>query len=467
MREAGPVQRSIEILAKVVGGRIRKVSREAAVKGISTDTRNLKPGDLFVALKGPTYDGHDFLGDAVRRGAAGLVVSQPIPEELLPDTWVIQVGDTLTALGDLARHHRNQCEASVIGITGSNGKTTTKEMIYHVLAKDRAGIKSVKSFNNSVGVPLTLFRLLPTHSFAAVEMGTNGPGDIRYLAGVARPDIGVVTNVSEVHLKGLGTVEGVAAEKAHLVHGLEPTGLAVLNQDNEHTRDMARRCLCRVVTFGVFQPADVQGSDIVTTERGIRFLLNKEFPIELPGMIGSWNVYNALAAAAACLSMGVDLGQVAARLADFSPPPMRMERSVVQGIVFINDAYNAGPRSARLAIGELATLPTCGRRFLLLGDMLELGDQARYFHEKLADQIADLPLHAVFTVGDLARHVSERLAQLRRGLKTAHFETAEAAGSALLQSAKEGDLVLLKGSREIRLERVLECFRPQPAVAVS
>ena len=461
------MQRQIETLAKIVGGRVRRVAQTLSVKGISTDTRSLKPGDLYIALRGPNFDGHDFVSDAVARGAAGIIISRPIPEEQLPEAWVIQVNDTLAALGDLGRYHRNQCQATVVAVTGSNGKTTVKEMIHHVLSKDRQGIKSVKSFNNAVGVPLTLLRLLPTHEFAVVEMGTNGPGEIRYLAGVARPDVGVITNVSETHLKGLGSVDGVAAEKSQLIHSLEPSGVAVLNQDNEHTREMARRSLCRVVTFGVYQEADIQGADITTSEGGLNFTINREVAVEMNGILGPWNVYNALAASAVCVSLGLELGQIAARLADYTPPPMRMERSSVNGITFINDAYNAAPRSTRLAVGEFAFMPCAGRKILVLGDMLELGEQARLYHERLADQIMDLNFHAIYAVGELSRHLCQRITQLRRGVRVRHFDDSEQAGMALLREAREGDMVLLKGSREIRLERILEAFRPHPAVALS
>ncbi|MBI5369509.1 MAG: UDP-N-acetylmuramoyl-tripeptide--D-alanyl-D-alanine ligase [Planctomycetes bacterium] len=448
-----------EDVCRIVGGEFITPVHSGQVIAVSTDTRQLQPGDWFVALTGANFDGHDFLRDAVKKGAGGCIVAREfVAEEELDRVPVVRVKDTLLALGDLARQHRSTLDARVVAVTGSNGKTTTTQMIAHVLGKGARVLRTEKSFNNAIGLPLTLLRGRPDHEFAVLELGTSGPGEIAYLAGIARPHVGVITTVSETHLEGLKSVEGVARAKAELLDHIDANGLAVLNQDNEMTRAMARRRAGRTVTFGLFKESTVTGSEVETGAAGLRFRVSG-VPFVVP-VLGAWNVYNALAAAAVCTNLGLTLGQVAERLGDFKLPPMRMERSVVRGVTLINDAYNANPKSVLLALDELDQMATAGRKLLVFGEMGELGPAAATLHKKVGERIAQLAPAALVTVGAAAR-VAAEIVEQAHGKRTQVFSvaTAEEAGEALLGLAREGDVVLFKGSRLNALERALERFR--------
>lgn len=444
---------------RIVGGDFLTPVKTGTLSSVSTDTRSLVAGDWFVALPGKAHDGHGYLVEAVRKGAAGCLVSRDfVSEEELDRVPVLRVKDTIRALGDLARVHRSSLDARVVAVTGSNGKTTTKDMLAHVLGKGAALLRSEKSFNNAIGLPLTLLRGRPEHAFAILELGTSGPGEIAYLAGIARPHVGVITTVSETHLEGLKTVEGVARAKSELLDEIDAHGVAVLNQDNEMTRAMARRCPRRAVTFGLYREADVRGEELESDASAIRFRV-KGTRFELP-ILGPWNVYNALATAAVATTLGLDLEMVASRLADFRLPPMRMERSEARGVVLVNDAYNANPRSVLLALDEFDAMPTSGRKILIFGDMGELGPGSPGFHKKVGERAARLRLGAFIAVGPHARLAAETV-ERRHGkdVQVIVCANSEEAGEALLGFARTGDLVLLKGSRAQALEKAAERFR--------
>ncbi len=428
--------------------------------GAQTDSRAVKKGDIFFAIRGRNQDGHEFVQDALAKGAAAVVVDREI--EKVRRGNVLRVRDTVASLGDLARWMRNKAGVPIIAVTGSNGKTSTKDMIAHVLGAGRSVLSSQKSFNNHLGLPITLLNMDKETDVVVLECGTSAPGEIAYLAGIAQPNVSVVTTVSETHLEGFGSIEAIAREKAQLVEKLAPNGTAVLNMDNEHTKRMSRATTARCVTFGFFRGADVKGSAIEGGPEGIRFLVNDRVPFVLP-ICGRWMAYNALAAAAVGLTMGMDMMQIAERLMSFRLPPMRMERIELAGVSFVNDAYNANPRAVTLALDEIE-LWEARRRVFIFGDMLELGPDSARLHEKVGDRVARTPAIDVFVgIGPEATRAVHKAKTLRRTVEAHAFANVDEAARALPDILREGDLALLKGSRGMRLEKVLGAFKPVEA----
>ncbi|NUN47357.1 MAG: UDP-N-acetylmuramoyl-tripeptide--D-alanyl-D-alanine ligase [Candidatus Brocadiae bacterium] len=432
--------------------------------GATTDSRAVRKGDVFFAIRGQNTDGHAYVAEALQKGAAAVVIDREIAMPRRGN--VLRVRDTVAALGDLARLVRAKFTSPVIAITGSNGKTTAKDMLAHVLSADRSVVSSQKSYNNHLGLPITLLSLTKETDVAVVECGTSAPGEIAALAAICRPDVSVVTTVSETHLGGFGSIEAIAREKAALVEKLGPAGTAILNADNEHTKRMARATTARVMTFGFFRGADVKGSAIEGGPDGIRFLVNDRVPFVLP-ICGRWMAYNALAATAAASTLGVDAAQVAERLMSFRLPPMRMEKIERAGITFVNDAYNANPRAVTLALDEIE-LWEARRRVFIFGDMLELGSDSARLHERVGDRVARSPGIGMFvSIGPEATRAAHKARALRHGLEVHAFASTEEAARALPDLLREGDLALIKGSRGMRLERLLAAFEPVELAVVA
>jgi UDP-N-acetylmuramoyl-tripeptide--D-alanyl-D-alanine ligase len=445
----------VEQVAADAGGRLAGPGH-VRLGGFSIDTRTIRRGDAFVAIRGPRFDGHDFVAEAVRKGAAAAVVER---EAEVPAGFpVVRVPDSVGALGRVAAAHRDRLRARVVAITGSNGKTTTKEMLAHILrGRLRVG-GAVKSFNNAIGVPLTLLGAGLDDDALVVEAGTNHPGEIAALAALIRPDVAVVTHVGASHLEGLGDEAGVAREKATLLDRIRPGGAAVLNADNAWTAEMARTCPHRTVTFGVGHGAQVKASDIQWQARAIRFQVGGvAFRLE---MLGEWNVHNALAAAAAAREVGVPVEESAERLRQFAPPAMRMEVREAGGIVWVNDAYNANPASSLAAIAEFGRLKPTGRRVAVFGDMRELGPGSPRFHRSIGEALAGIELGCAVFVGVEVGPAAARFRELT-GDRVAVREVPDAAAASkvLAQILRPGDMVLLKGSRAMALERVLDAFK--------
>jgi UDP-N-acetylmuramoyl-tripeptide--D-alanyl-D-alanine ligase len=433
-------------IVRAVGGRLSGSDPDALVTGVSTDTRTLRAGDLFFALRGANFDAHGFLGEAFAKGARAAVVDRAVPAA----GPTIEVPDALEALGALAAAWRMTLPARVVGVVGSNGKTTTKEMIAHVLGKDRRLVRAQGSFNNQVGVPVTIFQARPETEVAVLEIGTNHPGEIDRLGAIARPDVGVLVSVGAEHLEGLGSIDGVADEECSLFGHLRAGGFAVLHDD---PRILARVRLApgRRVTFGLEPTADLHPTDVGAWSGGLRFVVrNVEFRL---GLLGEWNVQNALAAAATAMLHGVPLDECARRLADFKGPKMRMERLSLAGVTILNDAYNSNPESAIRAVREFSRLPAGGRKVAVIGDMRELGPASERYHRELGEVLAGSGVDVVVAVGREARVLLGPVGgrQERHG-----FETVEEMRPRLAELVREGDAVLLKGSRAVGLERVVK-----------
>ncbi len=436
------------------------------VEGISTDTRTLAPGAAFVALAGESFDGHAFLAEAARKGAAAAVVSVARLADVPAGLPALAVEDTLAALGAIARHHRRRFPVPVVGVTGSNGKTTTREMIAAILATRGPVLRTEGNLNNEVGVPLTLLRLGAEHRAAVIEMGMNHAGEIARLAAIAEPGVGVVTNASAAHLHGLGTVDAVADAKAELWRGLPPSGIAVAGLDDRRLLARAEKTGRRLVTFSARAdaPADVVLLDVLHHgEDGLDFRLGigtKEVRVRTP-LVGRHNAVNAAAAAAATLALGCTDREIVAGLAAVRPVGrrLRLER-LPGGALLVDDCYNANPASMTAALATLRPLAGAGRILAALGDMLELGAAEAEAHRELGREAAAAGLAALATFGPRSRLVHEAaLAAGQDASQAFHTEDPAALAAWVRERLRPGDVLLVKASRGMRLERLVEALR--------
>jgi UDP-N-acetylmuramoyl-tripeptide--D-alanyl-D-alanine ligase len=426
------------------------------IEAVTIDGRAATQGSLYVPIRGKKQDGHRYLEQAFLNGAAFALVAEDADlPRVAPN--LVRVPDTTKALGDLARWHRSRFDVPVIGITGSCGKTSTKEMMRLVLGP--RVVASPASYNNDVGVPLTLLQMDRETEAAVVEIGTNAPGEIAALASIVRPTVGVVTNVEEAHLAGLGSIRGVLKEKASLLAALPDGGAAVVNADNYYCREMLDGVGCHLITFGTWEDADVYGTGVRVTAEGVAFDLYGRLPFEIPAM-GLHNVHNGLAAVAVALWLGRDPADVQQALLRYEAPEMRMRREVVGDVVLINDAYNANPRSMEAAVVELSARPASGRRIAVVGDMLELGDQTERCHRELGRKLGNARLDALWTIGPSARYIA--LEANGAGLRPEacfHHESVEEAMATPPLDPRPGDTWLFKASRGMALERVHAAVR--------
>lgn len=459
-----PVLMAEDVLA-ATGGRLLKGGQAAVFQGISTDSRTLSPGNLFIPLVGETFDGHDFIGEALRAGVSGVLVQKGREEKLggtlLHEAAVIAVEDTLQALGDIAHFWRQLFPVPVIAVTGSSGKTTTKEMIGRILSIGRRVLKSEGNFNNLVGLPLTLFRMNGSHEAAILEMGTNRRGEIGRLTEIARPDVGVITNIGPAHLEGFGSLETVREEKGDLFRVMGNCGIAVINCDDEHIDVLARRWDGERVTFGFERRAFVRAERVIAKEKGrTSFILkigelNREVSL---ATVGEHNVRNALAAAAASWAAGADLEAVGRGLEAFAPVAGRMIiHRLKNGAFLMDDSYNANPASVKEALKTLRNLKGTHRGIAVLGDMLELGERSAELHEETGRAAADSGVDVLFLKGAFARSVAA--GAMERGFPEGRiFFPGEPGEIAAYLKARlgEGEWVLIKGSRRMKMEEVGE-----------
>ena len=447
--------RTLAEFARLCGGQLR--GADAPFTDVVSDSRTLQAGQLFVALAGPNFNGRDFLPAALAAGATGAVVDAPQPVSL-PQ---IVVADTQAALTRAAHAWRNAFHGPLIGVAGSNGKTTAKEMTARVLSEVGATLATRGNLNNHIGVPLTLLRLTPEHRFAVVEMGANHPGEVAALVEVASPSIGLITNAGAEHLEGFGSLEGVARAEGEMVAGLAPTATAVINADDAFASLWRSLTEAQVVTFGVRERADFAASEVHTSldAGGFRTRFRLHSPagtvaIEL-ALGGAHNIANALAAAAAAASAGATLAQIAAGLAAVRAVPGRLQlKRARSGAWLIDDSYNANPSSMRAAIEVLASLQ--GRRWLVLGDMAELGESAHEAHADIGEFARASGIERLYATGALMERAVESFGA------GAQWYADTAALTQALSHALAGPgadvRILVKGSRFNRLERVVDAL---------
>jgi UDP-N-acetylmuramoyl-tripeptide--D-alanyl-D-alanine ligase len=433
-----------------------------AFASVSIDTRTLAPGALFVAVRGERHDAHDFLARACAAGAAGLLVERAEAAPAEADVALLAVPDTTRALGALAAGHRAGFGGPVVAITGSNGKTTTKEMCAAILRELGPCLATEGNLNNQFGLPLTLLRREAEHRALVVELGMNHRGEIAPLAAIANATVGVVTTIGTAHIEFLGSREAIAEEKGDLTASIRADGVAVLPGDDPLARAQAKRCRARVVFFGRGDDCQVRAADVRGDGDGFAFrALTPRGEVRLRAAgLGAPTVTNALAATAACLAAGASLEQIAAGLAQYAPAKGRMQRvTLASGALAIDDTYNANPQSMEAALDSLARLRGAGRAFAVLGDMGELGAHAEAGHRQIGARAGELRVDALYALGAHAALVCE--AARRAGLDAGRAHVAashDEIARALLAELRAGDVVLVKGSRSMRMERVIEAL---------
>ncbi len=446
------------------GGALLHGAPDVRFGGVSIDTRTLQPGRLFVAIRGERHDGHAFLADAVAAGAAGLLVERG---SALPDAAralaILAVDDTTRALGALAAGHRASFRGALVAITGSNGKTTTKEMCAAILGSLAPCLATRGNLNNEYGLPLTLLERDATHRTLVVELGMNHRGEIARLAAIARPTVGVLTNVGTAHIEFLGSRDEIAREKGDLLAALPADGVAVVNGDDARALLQADRTRARVLRFGLAADADVRAERITALgERGYAFdvlAAGEREAVHVAGL-GEATVSNALAAAAAALATGCRLAEVGQGLAGYRPVGGRMEPlALPRNIIVINDTYNANPQSMELALRSLARLRGSSRGFAVLGDMGELGASADEAHRAAGRLVAELGLDFLFALGPRAQETARGALEAGMDASRVHVgRDHDALGSSLRALLRGNDWVLVKGSRAMRMERVVDAL---------
>ena len=452
-------------ILKATGGELLSGDPLQGFENIGIDSRDIRPRDVFVAIAGDIHDGHTFVDDVVQQGVSGLVVNREKSADLPVADWqtgqiaCVAVADTTRALGDLAAYHRSRTDVPLTAITGSNGKTTTRQMTAQVMAQKYRTLATIGNYNNQIGVPLTLLRLSGEYEQAVVELGTNSPGEIARLAQICAPDIGVVTNVGPAHLEGLGSLDGVMREKEQLIKHLKAGGKAVLNADDRRVYQMANRTEREVLLFGLSKNAGIRATAVNERKRGISFTLHlpdEHLTVSL-NVPGQFMVLNALAAAAIGYLLELSAEEIKAGLESFEPVWGRMDIfQTANGIHIIDDTYNANPESMKAAITTLRTLRRNNRSLVVAGDMLELGDQSEALHKQVGAWAAAANIHKLLVTGEFANAVAA--GAMKAKMKPADIFTGsrDEIIDTLKQSLKTGDWVLIKGSRGARMETVVE-----------
>lgn len=435
------------------------------ITGVSTDSRKVKKGEIFFAIKGEKFDGHDFVSSAFKRGAVACIVNSTWFENNAREfkgKILIAVEDTIKALGKLANVYRKDFSIPIIAIAGSNGKTTTKEMIATVLSQKYKVLKSEGNLNNQIGVPLTLFNLRKAHQIGVIEFGTNHFGEIRYLCEIAEPDHGLITNIGREHIEFFGDVEGVAKEEGSLFEYLyERDGFAFINIDDVYLKSWSEKFKHRKLTFGFSEKADVKGK-IIEIDDFARFKFKvvfngkeQDLKMKIPG---EHLVVSALASFAVGLKFGVSPSQIKRALENYKPFSKRMEVTKVKGITIINDTYNANPDSMIASLKTLSQIKCSGKKIAVLGDMLELGEYSKEAHEEISRKVADLGIDYLFTFGSEMRHAFESISNSNLIRGSMHFDNKDLLVYHLFEIVEKGDVVLVKGSRGMKMEEVVEKF---------
>jgi UDP-N-acetylmuramoyl-tripeptide--D-alanyl-D-alanine ligase len=448
----------LETIARWAGGEIAAGDPTCLFSTVCTDSRLLHGGDLFLALRGDRFDGHQFIAEAARRGATGAVVEET-PPDLPPDFAVVRVPDTLAALKQIAASYRRTIPAQVVCITGSNGKTSTKDFTWSILRERFQVTKTEGNLNNHIGLPLTMLRLRAGDRIGVFEIGMNHPGEIAPLAALAQPDVGIITNIGVAHIEYFGNREGIAEEKGKLAEALPPSGTIILNSDDEFTEWLAARTKADALLCGLGENAAIRATDLVPEFSGIKFRIKafgRSVEARLP-VLGMHMVRNALLAVGTGHLFGISLEECAAGLAAVQLTKGRLEQKVVRGIQVLDDSYNANPDSTKAALLTLSQTSINGRRIAVLGRMGELGSESERGHRSVGQCAADLGIDCVITVGSEAALIADEA--WRGGVaKIVRAADCDEAVTALREYVHSGDLVLIKGSRSEKLEQIIEAL---------
>ena len=453
---------SLKDILKATAGKLVSGAAETTFYGISTDSRLINKGNLFIALKGDKFDGHDFASTVLKEGAAGIMAHDEKKISQIKDDKkfvVIKVVDTLFSLGELAHEWRKRFSIPVIGLTGSSGKTTTKEMIAAIISRKKNILKTEGNLNNLIGLPQTIFRLTDEHELMVLEMGTNTRGEIKRLTQIAEPSIGLITNIGPAHLEGFGSIDVVREEKSDLFLNMPSLGIAVINLDDVAVAASADKWQGRKVTFSMSPNADVTVRDIEKNgAKGVRFNLiikgdTQKTEIKI---VGLHHVYNAMAAAAAAFAAGMDIKTISEGLSVFRPFSGRMEMvKLSNGAYLLDDSYNANPVSVREALMTLKDLKSNHSAYVFLGDMLELGAQADEMHRKIGMLMATIGVSALFLQGNFSDVTAAGAIEGGMAAENIFFLSAEDKNIDYLRKhLKKGDWILVKGSRRTKMEKI-------------
>ena len=440
---------------------------QTMAQGYSIDSRTVQPDELFFAVKGERMDGHDFVEQALQKGAVAAVVRKDQLTRYSTKARLVPVADTLVALQTLGTAVRRLWGKPLVGVTGSAGKTTTKEAIAHVLSTRYRVLKSEGNFNNHFGLPLMLLKLEPGQETAVIEMGMSHPGEIAALAKIAHPEIGVVTNVAPVHLEFFKSVSDIARAKYELIESLPAGGTAVLNADDEYVSQFGRDFKGKVVTYGLGPTADVRAEHIKTLGAG-----GSTFDVVAGGcrenatlpLVGTHNIHNALAAVAVGLDRGLNPSEAVGALTSLAPPDKRGEVVQLDNITVINDCYNSNPKALEAMVDAVAVMPA-SRRIVVAGEMLELGPAGEDLHRRVGQYMGEKKIDLLLGVRGLAQEMVEGASA--SGMRAEFVATPEEAGDWLARETRDGDLVLLKASRGVKLERALETWKSHRATAAG
>jgi UDP-N-acetylmuramoyl-tripeptide--D-alanyl-D-alanine ligase len=454
--------RSLKFVAEACDAETRRGPGEAPVKNVCIDSRQAKAGDLFFAIRGEKFDGHDFLNEVAAKKVAVVVIEQEKVPAQLPECAVLVVDDARAALGKFAAAYRNDFVLPIVCVGGSNGKTTVKELLASILRQKLNTLWSEASFNNDIGVPLTLLRLEKSHQAAVLEVGTNHPGELAPLVKMIRPKFGVLTNIGREHLEFFGDIDGVAQEEGRLAELLPADGKLFVNGENEWTEKIVRRTKAKVVRVGLGEKNEWRANKIRLDKNGTTFRIeapdagfNGEYRINL---LGRHQVTNALFAVAVSEELGLGRAEIQRGLTECQPPKMRLQFWEANGVRVLDDAYNANADSTIAALETLCDLPLQGRRVAVLGDMEELGAHSESAHAEVGRRAAELKIGQLFAIGKMAS-VTGKAARDAGLMRVIELENVEAAMSAIGKFLKTGDVVLLKASRASRLERIAEILK--------
>ncbi len=453
----------ISTIAEFCGGQLRGGDGSRLAASVSTDSRKIRPGDVFIALVGDKFDAHDFVPQVAKDGAAAVIVSRMSSAISSLPCAVIEVADTLIALQQLAHRYRLLHDPLVIGITGSNGKTSTKDFTRAVMSQSFSVCATAGNLNNHIGLPLSILRLGERDDCGIFEMGMNHPGEIKVLAAIAQPRAAIITNIGVAHIEHMGSREAIAQEKGTLAEAVPASGWVVLNANDEFTASIASRCRGQIVTAGVGR-GDVAAVELQRSAEGTTFTLDfggEKIATHLP-VPGEHMVGNAALAAACGWRHGIQPAAIGDAIRNVKLTGGRLETKRIGGIVFLDDSYNANPDSMRAGLRTLVSLDCTGRRIAVLGRMGELGPHAVAEHQGIGQFAAGLPLDALFTVGEEggdASLISAAAQRLRSDFNSCHFPSHSECAAHLRGFLREGDLVLLKGSRSAGMEKVLSHYQ--------
>ena len=465
----------IRDLIKTVSGKIIQGDQDCLINRISIDSRNLIPGDLFFAIIGPSFDGHDFIIEAINKGAMGIVVSKSVSsllqsEEIDKNKVIVEVKDTLSALHNWSKYYKDKFKTYNICVTGSSGKTTTKEIIAHILSQRFPLLKTSGNYNNEIGISLTLLQLNKSHKILVAEMGMRGLGEIKTLTNFIPPDLAVITNIGEAHIGLLGSRDNIFKAKSELLQSLDKDGKAIINRDDPYFFKMLEIVKDKkVYTFGIKYGSDIMARNIrMVSDKGIRFTLEvqngKSKEIYFP-LLGRYNIYNALAASAVAFALGIELELIERGLSSVKPLDLHMQFSYFcNGIKILNDSYNASPLSVRNALKTLVEVAQNNSKIAILGDMLELGEKTDFYHREIGKEVVKLSINTLITVGQGGKMIAQ--SSKEEGMaeeRVFSFKKNEKINLAkeLVNLIKPGNFVLLKGSREMKMEEILEFWQKE------